>query len=541
MAQEQAKKAQAEAERARAEAEKARQMAEQAAADARANSEAQKRAEADAKKAAEAKKQAEAKNKAESAEADESKEQQQEQTESTQGDPVTGTWEGSLYADQLPEGSTGITLKLKMDGEANVTGTSETQQGSNELKGKYNAGSKKLTLGADNGQFTINFSSDVGSDKMEGMVDINDGAFAMDFDAKRTEKPEVKAEAQEQQQEQSQGRRRTQESNQQEEGGNEESAENQEDEADDNSAKPLSELMPGPRWVSSLEASRYRAGRVYISMDGHRSNDDEVYVFASENYGRTWRSIKANVPTYAGSVRVIREDIENPNVLYLGCEFSAWVSIDRGKSWTKLRGMPTVAVHEIAQHKASGDLILGTHGRGVWIGNSTLLRQLTPDNLEANACLYEPNNLVRWRREASRGKHGTHSFVGRNPSSSVSIFYSLGDGAEDVSLVVSDLEGNQIREYKEMETEKGLHSISFDGRRQGRLSTNPRFRGRRFGGAPLEAGKYLLTLTVDGNSYKQTVEIVNDPSQPEATATQLRLEYEEELKEAMFGSEKDDD
>lgn len=502
------------AQRARAEAEKAKAMAEQAANEARAKAEAEKAAAA--------------KQAAETAESS----QQQEQEQAGQGDPISGSWEGILLSDQLPEGANNIDFVLKMDSEGNVTGTSETRQGSNDLKGKYDAGSKKLTLAADADQFTIDFSADIGADKMEGMLDINDGAFSMDFEAKRTKKPEVAEEAAEQEQSESseQG-----ESNQDEDEGDDE------DEEDTRSSKPLSDWLPGPRWVSSVEASRFRAGRVYISMDGHRSNDDEVYVFASENYGRTWRSIKANVPTYAGSVRCIREDIENQNVLYLGCEFSAWVSIDRGKSWTRLSGLPTVAVHEFAQHEASGDLIVGTHGRGVWIGNSTLLRQMTPDTLEADAHLYEPKQLTRWRREAGRGEHGTHQFVGRNPSSDTTIYYSLGSDAEEVSLEITDLEGNQIREYDELETEEGLHGVEFDGRRQGRRSNDPRFQGRRFGGAPLDAGKYLVTLTVDGESFKQTIDVVDDPVQPEAAATQLREEYQQELLEKVVGSLSEDD
>jgi photosystem II stability/assembly factor-like uncharacterized protein len=483
-----------------------------------------------------------------SEQAEETKQQQEEDkpNQSPVQDPISGTWQGKLIAEQLPEGSS-ITLKLKMDSEGKVTGTSETNQGDNEVSGKYDAETKKLTLSAENERFTLDFTATVGAETMEGWIDINGDAFSIDFEAKRTEKPEPSVQ-QEQPESDERPRAQRPRRSQQQEGesqqrrerqgdeGNE-GEQSQEEEEDSTGSKPLAELVPGPRWVSALEASRYRPGRVYLSLDGHRSDDDEVYVFASENYGRTWRSIRANLPTSAGSVRVIREDHENANLLYLGCEFSSWVSIDRGKSWTELTGMPTVSVHEYAQHEESGDLVVGTHGRGVWIGNSTLLRQVTPEVLDADAHLFKPAKLTRWRREAGRGDHGTHAFVGRNPSSSVTIYYSLGSDADEVKLVIKDLEGNTIYDYDELETNEGLHSVEFDGRRQSRRQAGGRFQGRRFGGPPLDAGTYLVTLSVGGNDFKQTVEIVNDPAQPEAAATQQWQEYLDEL----FATESEED
>jgi photosystem II stability/assembly factor-like uncharacterized protein len=73
--------------------------------------------------------------------------------------------------------------------------------------------------------------------------------------------------------------------------------------------------LPGPRWVSTIEASRAAAGRCYVVFDAHRSDDDEPYVFVTDDFGQTWKSLRANLPT--GSSRVLREDIVNPELLYL--------------------------------------------------------------------------------------------------------------------------------------------------------------------------------------------------------------------------------
>ena len=175
--------------------------------------------------------------------------------------------------------------------------------------------------------------------------------------------------------------------------------------------------LPGPRWVASIEASRYADGRAYVVFDGHRSDDDEPYVFVTEDYGETWKSLRADLPS--GSTRVLREDIENEKLLYLGTEFAVWASLDRGGSWTKINNnLPTVAVLEFAQHPTAGELVAATHGRSLWILDVTALRQMTADDLKAKAFLFRPNDVVRWRSEPSHGVSygaGSRRFVGENP------------------------------------------------------------------------------------------------------------------------------
>ena len=160
--------------------------------------------------------------------------------------------------------------------------------------------------------------------------------------------------------------------------------------------------LPGPRWVASIEPSRYVEGRAYVAFDAHRSNDDEPYVYVTEDFGQTWKSIRANLPR--GSSRVCREDIQNQNILYVGTEFAAYVSANRGASWTKLNSnLPTVAVHEFAQHPTAGEIVVATHGRSLWVLDVTALRQMTPEVLKAKAHLYGPNTVVKWQMEPGRG------------------------------------------------------------------------------------------------------------------------------------------
>ena len=292
--------------------------------------------------------------------------------------------------------------------------------------------------------------------------------------------------------------------------------------------------LPGLRWVASIEASRFDDGRAFVVFDGHRSNDDEPYVFMTEDFGQSWKSLRGNLPW--GSTRVLREDIENPNLLYLGTEFGAWCSLDRGKTWDRLNtNLPTVAVHEFAVHPTAGEVVAATHGRSFWILDVTALRQLTPEALRANARLYRPLTAVRYRPEPSHGRTNRR-FVGENPPAGAPLYYSLGKKASKVSLKVLDVDGKLIREL-ETSKEPGLHKVVWNlaqaperraggrppGQRPPAGDERPAGRQRPGGGQrpggdrafqppgrPVPAGTYLVVLSVDGSEYKQALHIEGD-------------------------------
>jgi photosystem II stability/assembly factor-like uncharacterized protein len=310
--------------------------------------------------------------------------------------------------------------------------------------------------------------------------------------------------------------------------------------------------LPGPRWVASIEASRAVEGRAYVVFDGHRSDDDEVYVYVTEDFGETWKALRGNLPT--GSTRVLREDIENPNLLYLGTEFAAWASLNRGQSWIKINNnLPTVAVHEFAQPNGVDEIVAATHGRSIWILDVSVLRQMTPETQKAAVHLYKPATAVRYRQEPPRASiYGTGSkkFYGENPPAGAQIYYALAKKPEKISLKVVDYAGETVREL-EAKAEPGLQRVPWDLRR---TPTNPppetggagggarqggrpgggggglggaaggpgaaggagggrRF-GGGFGGPPAAPGMYRVVLTVDGKDYLQGLRVEGDPTQP---------------------------
>jgi photosystem II stability/assembly factor-like uncharacterized protein len=291
--------------------------------------------------------------------------------------------------------------------------------------------------------------------------------------------------------------------------------------------------LPGPRWVASIEPSRKVEGRVYVAFDAHRSDDDEPYIYVSEDYGQTWKPLRANLPT--GSTRVLREDVENPDLLFLGTEFACWVSINRGASWTKLNNnLPTVAVHELAIHPTAGEMVAATHGRSLWALDVTPLRQMSAAVLKDKAHLFQPNTVVRWRAEPQRGTiygAGARHFFGDNPPQGVQIYYALTQKAAKAELKIVDYTGKTVGEFKSTETRRnvprvatgpGLHRLTWNmvtmaspppegsgqGPRQGRG------RGRRGGFQIASPGMYRVVLTVDGKESAQSVRIDADPTLP---------------------------
>lgn len=274
--------------------------------------------------------------------------------------------------------------------------------------------------------------------------------------------------------------------------------------------------LPGPRWIATIEPSRFVTGRCYVALDAHRSNDDEPYVMVTEDFGATWKSLRGNLPT--GSSRCLREDLHHQDLLYLGTEFAVWASIDRGAHWFKINNnLPTVAVHELAQHPASHEIVAATHGRSLWICDVALLRQLNDETLKSSAWLFEPAKAVRWRVDAPRATGGGHRrYAAPVTPNGTMLHVLLNVASEKCSLRIVDVQGTTLREYP-LPTRPGFHAAFWDLTGNARRATTRRpgrGTGGGGGGRAIPPGEYRVVLTVDGEEYSQTVQIVADPTLP---------------------------
>ena len=274
-----------------------------------------------------------------------------------------------------------------------------------------------------------------------------------------------------------------------------------------------------PMWVSTIEASRFADGRVYVCLDGHRSDSDAPHVFVSEDFGETFRPLGEGLPR--GSTRALREDPLREDMLYLGTEWAFFVSLNRGRDWTRFnQDLPSVAVHEIAVHPEVDEIVLATHGRSLWACDVQPLRQLVASKAKAPRLL-DPADVTRWRSSGRRGRTNRR-FVGDNPSGSARLWYELASDAESVVVRVEDIGGEKVAELKGAK-EAGLQGVNWTLR--GRRDERGRFR-------PLLNGSYKLTLVVDGKDVpgSQVIEIQPDPTLPEDALSDAALEVlEQEL------------
>ncbi len=320
--------------------------------------------------------------------------------------------------------------------------------------------------------------------------------------------------------------------------------------------------------VSRIEPSHFDPGACYVALDNHRNDDWKPYLFKTTDFGKTWTSLASNLPAN-GNINALREDLDNPNLLFLGTEFGLYVSLDGGREWKKfMTGMPNVRVDDILIHPRDRDLIIGTHGRSIYIlDDITPLEQMKPATLSADLTLFNPRAAVQWKNDPQDQRHVKNvEFEGRNPQggTAISILAKSDMGQAHIDF----LENNQVKSTMEVDIKAGMNRFQWGmqgippagetaggGGRNGRggrgqggggaAGANPdaaaqfaggggggggRGRGRNgvpfvygggrggggggFGGgaaaAAITPGVYMVRLTVGGQTYMSSVDVLED-------------------------------
>jgi photosystem II stability/assembly factor-like uncharacterized protein len=186
--------------------------------------------------------------------------------------------------------------------------------------------------------------------------------------------------------------------------------------------------VPQASWVSWVEASRHDAATAYATFDRHTLGDHDPWVYVTRDYGKSWQPLVT--PQDARGVRgyahVIREDAQAPNLLFLGTEFGLWISIDGGQSWASFKGdkFPAVAVRDLVIQPRDNDLVIGTHGRGIWIiDDITPLRSLSTGLLAQEAAFVSARPVQQRLSGPGGWPNGAGVFVGENPPGGAVLTY----------------------------------------------------------------------------------------------------------------------
>lgn len=287
---------------------------------------------------------------------------------------------------------------------------------------------------------------------------------------------------------------------------------------------------PARTYVSRIEPSHHVPGRVYVTLDGHRNGDYAPYVFASEEYGRSWRSITNGLPS-GWSVNVITEHHRAPDLLFIGNEIGVYVSVDRGGDWVRMKGnLPTVPVDDILVHPRDNDLLVGTHGRSMWImADVSPLEHLSAELLERPGHLF-PNarETVMWAQRGDWPFYGA-TYSAPNPPRATPIRYWVrdeiesaeGTAAEGVELTIHDPSGAVVRTLTGPGG-PGIREVLWDWRHDPPYEESDTEGGGGFGGGAPPAGpvalpgRYTVRTTVGGESYETEIEIAADPRRPMA-------------------------
>jgi photosystem II stability/assembly factor-like uncharacterized protein len=272
--------------------------------------------------------------------------------------------------------------------------------------------------------------------------------------------------------------------------------------------------IPAQSWVTSIEPSKYDKNIVYATFDNHWYGDMNTYCMKSTDMGKTWKLLNT-IDLHAGFAHKIKEDIVNPNLLFLGCEFGLYVSINGGNNWANMNAkIPPIAVRDIQINAKTNDLVLATHGRGVLIVDDiSPIRQLTPEVLDADVTI-----LTTRPTPVSNGHWGgafpsAGGFVGPNSSEECPIIYYLKDRVTTGDLKVEIFDKNGISLGTVPATKrKGINRITWSMRmKPPRVARGVRIDGSGFFGPLIEPGNYTVKLTKGDKTYTGTLTLIKDP------------------------------
>jgi photosystem II stability/assembly factor-like uncharacterized protein len=213
--------------------------------------------------------------------------------------------------------------------------------------------------------------------------------------------------------------------------------------------------VPAQTRVNMLTASRFNDQVVYAAFNNQRNGDFKPYLFKSSDRGTTWTSISSNLPD-RGTVYCIKQDFKTPNLLFVGTEFGAYFTTDEGQHWTKLSGLPTIAVYDLEIQERECDLVAATFGRGFYVlDNYSPLRDLTAELLNKKAHMFDTEDALLYVPADPLGLEGTgfqghNMWASENPSFGAVFNFYLKDDIQSLKSKRQDKEKTLEKDKKDV-------------------------------------------------------------------------------------------
>ncbi|MTI88404.1 MAG: hypothetical protein FH748_10590 [Balneolaceae bacterium] len=282
-------------------------------------------------------------------------------------------------------------------------------------------------------------------------------------------------------------------------------------------------------WVSRIEASAHHPGTAYVTYTGLRRDDFRPFVYKTTDFGKTWTSIAANLPDE--NINVIKEDHKNPKLLFIGTDQSVFTSIDGGKNWTELtNGYPTNPAYDLVIHPRENDIVVGTHGRGIFIADISPLQKLSSTVLDKKVHLFDIEDKVKWGSYINNNSSYIN-FNGESEAPGTHIYFyaqQAGDAAIHIykgkrKLRTLDIEAEaglnhtiwNMDQIVRERTEEEMEQVKQRAERMkewgySEEQANAYVERARFITADVQEGKYRLILEMNGQKTEKEATVLKD-------------------------------
>lgn len=278
-----------------------------------------------------------------------------------------------------------------------------------------------------------------------------------------------------------------------------------------NSWTKISDKLPQNRWVTKVWASPHDEATVYAALNGYRWDDFTAYVYVSTDYGQHWTAIGTDLP--AEPVNVIKDDPQNANIVYVGTDHGLYVSLDKGKTFMAMsKNLPATAVHDLIVHPRDKELIVGTHGRSLYVANATHLQQLDNDLLVKSLHIFD---IPKMKYRANWGHRYSQWSKAFEPKITIPIFAQQSGKA---TMIIKTTKGLVLQKVT-TNIGKGINYMAYDltilssavkdFEKALRKATDEdiEIKKARNGQYYLYKGEYTIEVEVNGEKAEQVLEV----------------------------------
>lgn len=278
--------------------------------------------------------------------------------------------------------------------------------------------------------------------------------------------------------------------------------------------------LPATTWVSYVEASSFEKATAFVTFDGHMQGNMKTYIYKTTDFGQTWTNLATE--DIEGYCNIVKQDLKNPELLFLGTEFGLYVSINGGRQWTRFTGnLPKVSIRDIVFQARENDLVLATHGRGIYIiDDISPLQQLTTEKLSQNLVFLDSRPYKLGSLGGYQSFNGDDDFRGSNPSLVANITYYMKKRHifGDMFVEVYDTDGELIKTLPAGKR-KGISNVKWRmNMEKPKVPSSVQLLGWAMQGPSYPPGDYTVKIIKNKDTIQGVIKVEYDDNPHHTTA-----------------------